>query len=123
LVRRLRYPAVTILRERVVWRKNRPAPQGMRTGARIDRLTREQEDNVRAGLRVLHARCDNWATVSAVTGIALRSIKRALAGTRRPTAGWVLRVAGPLMVGTDDVLAGRFPKPGACPMCGCGPEA
>lgn len=111
---------MTILRERQVWRA-KPIKQGKRPGARIDRLTPEQEDNVRAWLRVLRTRLGTWGRVGDELRISIKTVERVLAGTRRPTAGWLPRVAGVAGVRVDDVLSAPFPKPGSCPMCGrCG---
>jgi hypothetical protein len=105
-----------ILRERQVWRA-KPLKQGKRPGARIDRLTPEQEDNVRAWLRVLHARLGTWGRVADELHISIKTVERVLAGSRRPTAGWLPRVAGVAGASLDDVLAGSVPKAGSCPAC------
>lgn len=96
---------MTILTKRVVWRKHRePLPHGRRTGARIDRLSPEQEANVRAWLRVMHAQHGTWRRVAEALGISLKNVECVLAGSRRPTPGWALRVAEAMGTSVDAVL-------------------
>ena len=95
---------MSILRERQVWRKARKPDQGRRPSARIDRLAPEQEASVRAWLRVLHARLGRWRDVAEALNISLKSVERVIGETRRPTAGWALRVARAAEAPVDDVL-------------------
>lgn len=108
---------MTILRERQVWRRAKPLKQGQRPGARIDRLTPAQEANVRAWLGVLHTLLRSWPRVANALHISLTTVERVLAGRRRPTVGWALRLAEAAGVPVDDVLSGKLPKPESCPLC------
>lgn len=75
-------------------------------------LTTQEQANVRAALRFLHARCGGWAPLAK----ALRFTTRTLQAPATPALA--LRVARLAKVGVDDVLAGRFPPAGTCPHCG-----
>jgi len=75
-------------------------------------LTADEQKNVRAAIRFLRIRCGGWEQVAK----ALRSTKRTL--RRATSASIAFRVARFAGVTVDDLLAGRFPPPGACPHCG-----
>jgi hypothetical protein len=81
---------------------------GRRPSVHIEQLTTEQEASIRAALRELHVRLGTWRAVSEAIDISERSIERVLAGRRRPTPGWALRLAPVLGVTVDAVLAGRL---------------
>ena len=80
---------MTILRERVVWRRKRKPV----TVGRANRLTPEQIDNVRVALRVLHVRLREWGIVATALGVPRKSLEHVLYGPRKPNAGHAVRVA------------------------------
>jgi len=63
-------------------------------------LTAKEQDNVRAAIRFIHARCGTWVNAAKVSA---------------STAVRVARFAG---VTVDDVLTGKYPPAGTCPHCG-----
>ena len=78
-------------------------------------LTKEEQANVRAALRFLHAQCSGWKAVAK----ALRAHKTGLSmRDRAVSASLAVRVARFAGVGVDDVLTGKFPPAGTCPHCG-----
>ena len=80
-------------------------------------LTPKEQEHVRSALRFIHAKCGTWAN----TAKALRSpvgTLRHVTGGGTASASIAVRVARFGAVGVDDVLAGRFPPPGTCPVCG-----
>lgn len=80
-----------------------PSPRGDLTG--------QEQANVRAALRFLRVRSGGWDALAKGARFAVNSL--------RHVAVRLARFAG---VPVDDVLAGRYPPPGACPHCGRGPE-
>lgn len=83
------------------------------------RITPAEVANVRAAIRFLRIRCGGWKSLAAALQLSRDTL--VVAGRRGPvsptTAFRVARLAG---VPIDDVLAGRFPSPSACPYCGAG---
>lgn len=110
---------MTILTERKVWKR---AP--VEREIRILGLTAEEQDNVRAAMRVLRIRHGSWAALAKALGMSFKTLKLAVSkrGYRRPTPGLALHVARLAGVPMEDVISGAFPKPGACPMCGRGED-
>ena len=72
-----------------------------------------------AALRFLHRRFGTWKPPARTLKMKATSVAKAVTGRGRPVspalAFRVARVAG---CGIDDLLAGRFPAPNACPLCG-----
>jgi len=101
---------MAILTETVVRRRPR-RPRGFG-------LTPKEQDNARVAIHALRRRYGTWQAVALAMGVGLKTVKNALGPTRRPTAGLVLRVARAAGVPVEDVLAGKYPRPGACPLCG-----
>jgi hypothetical protein len=81
-------------------------------------LTKQEQANVRAALRFLRARCGGWASVAKVLHLGESTLAMVGGGHRTVTPLIAFRVAKFAKVGVDDVLGGRFPEPGTCPMCG-----
>jgi hypothetical protein len=109
---------MAILTKREVW-KQEPRPRGTRYRHRLDGLTIEEEENVRIALRVLRVRLGSWGAVARAMNRRMKAIKNMTHSSgRRPTAGLAPHVARLAGVSMEDVLSGRFPKPGGCPMCG-----
>ncbi len=106
---------MAILRERKVWKRPRlPSPTSP-----SDQLTPEQEKNVRAALAFLRVRVGSWAKLAKVMGLKEATLEQAAnRRTRRPTAGYAVRAAQIARVQVYEILSGRWPRLGACPMCG-----
>ncbi len=102
------------LPRRMVW-KRAPNPNSR---SELNRLTPEEEVRVRTALDVAKIRFGNWKGVAA----ALKSNKRTLTSLtclkERITPAYAIRVARMLGVPLGDILAGKFPRAGECPMCG-----
>lgn len=80
-------------------------------------LTPKEQDHVRKALRFLRARCGGWKPMADVLGFKKKTLTNVREGqTVSPTM--TLRVARLAGVTVDDLLAGKFPPPGACPNCG-----
>jgi len=107
---------MAILAERVVWRKRRQ--QGRKRTERLGVLTAEQSANVLAGLRQLRAQHGTWQRVADAIPVSVKTIERVLAGRRKVTAGWAMRVAELLGERIDDVLGGVRAEARGCPACG-----
>ncbi len=105
---------MAILRTRETWKAPRKRPP------RPSDLTPEEVANVSAAIRVLRARFGTARRLGEAMGVRVHVVKAAT--TRRPvvSAGRALRAARAAGVPLEDVLAGRWPKPGTCPHCGRG---
>jgi hypothetical protein len=80
-------------------------------------LTKEEQARVRTALRFLRIRFEGWGPL----GKALRVRQDSLGVVGRGgavTASMAFRVARLVKVGIDDLLAGAYPHPNACPHCG-----
>jgi hypothetical protein len=83
-------------------------------------LTATEQHRVRVALRFLRVKFGGWAGLAK----ALKSgevMLSAVASKRPVSASLAFRVARLTGVGIDDLLAGKFPPPGSCPLCGHGP--
>lgn len=96
------------------WKK-KPSPRPFN---RAGELTPEEQECVRVALRVLRVRYGSYAKVGEVMGVHPKAVVRAASGRWKPTIGVALEAARLARVPVDDILAGRFPEPGACPFCG-----
>jgi hypothetical protein len=111
------FRAMTILRERQVWK--RPVAAGpRRERARLGSLTTDEQNNVRAVMGVLHVRFGSWRAVAEALGTSVKWIEKLMRVVGEPPAGLAIHAARLAGVPVDDVLSGAFPKPGSCPMCG-----
>lgn len=81
-------------------------------------LTAEEQDNVRAALRFLHAKSGTWPNVAKALRAHVVGLRTTARGARTATASLAVRVARFAGVSVDDVLTGRFPPAGVCPHCG-----
>ena len=80
-------------------------------------LTTKEQEHVRTALRFLRARCGTWAAVSKALRLGESTASNVAAGAAvSPLLAF--RIARLAKVSVDDVLAGRFPDPHACPHCG-----
>lgn len=80
-------------------------------------LTAAEQANVRAALRFLRFRAGGWKPMAAVLGFKRKTLTNVSEG-QAVTANLAFRLARVAGVSVDDLLAGRFPPPGACPHCG-----
>ena len=81
-------------------------------------FTAAEADHVRNALRFLRLRCGNWAAVGKALGYKETSIIDAVNGRVQPSASMAIRIAKLAKVPIDDVINGRYPEAGTCPMCG-----
>jgi hypothetical protein len=81
-------------------------------------LTQEEQGNVRAALKFLRLRFGTVALVGAALKLRPDMISETLTGRKSVSAELALRIARLVQVGIDDLLAGKYPLPGACPFCG-----
>lgn len=95
---------MTILTKRTVWQKARPVQKARGSALKLGQLTPEQSANVIAALRQLHAQLGTWKRVADALPVSIKTVERVLAGRRKVTAGWALRVAELLGVAVDAVL-------------------
>jgi hypothetical protein len=80
-------------------------------------LTADEQVRVRVALRFLRSRCGGWGPLAKALHFKDTTLGRvASKGTVSPLLAF--RVARLAKVGVDDVLAGKYPPPGACPHCG-----
>ena len=81
-------------------------------------LTKQEQANVRAALRVLKARDGGLAVLAARMGASAAHLKQVLYGIVPSGAATAIRVAQTAGASVEDVLSGRFPGPGVCRHCG-----
>lgn len=81
-------------------------------------LTTKEQTHVRAALQFLRVRCGGWAPLAKVLRVKETSLASVAGGHKTVTARLVFRTSRFTKVGVDDLLAGKFPEPGTCPMCG-----
>ncbi len=73
---------------------------------------------MKVALRVLTKRYGSQPALAEAMGLKVATVKYAAKARGTVTAGVALRAARAAKVPLEDVLAGRWPKPGACPYCG-----
>jgi hypothetical protein len=100
-----------ILDKRTSWRRADAKP------CRSD-LTTEEQDHVRRALRVLSARVGGMPLLAKAMGVNYGRLAWAMGKTGKPGAALALYAARLAHVPMEDLLAGAWPKPGACPTCG-----
>jgi hypothetical protein len=98
----------------IVWRKPRPTNRTRRASD----LTPEEQANAKAALHVLRTRLGGTKQLAEVLAIKPATLAAMLSKPGKPTAGLALRAARLTGVPLEDVLAGEWPKEGACPHCG-----
>jgi hypothetical protein len=79
--------------------------------------TVEEQARVLAAVHYLRARVGTWAATARALGVRPRTLRRVRAG-QRIKRYLALRVATLSGAPVEDLLAGKFPPPGACPNCG-----
>lgn len=80
-------------------------------------LTPKEQEHVRTALRFLHRRVGTWAPLSKALRVGDTTLS-SIVGGRAVSASIAFRIARFAKVAVDDVLTGKFPAVGACPMCG-----
>lgn len=108
---------MAILVARTVWRRE---PSRKR---RANPMTPEAQANVARALRILRVRYGSWKALAEAMGTTRATLQTVTtpAGRKRLGAGIAIRAAKVAGVPVDDLLAGAWPKDGACPWCGrCG---
>jgi hypothetical protein len=103
--------------QRIVWRRvnlDGTTPKRRTMTA----LRPHEEENVRAAVRLLRGRLRTWRAVSTAIGVPMKTMERVMNGERRVQDRWAILLARALGIPLDDVINGRLPLPGACPMCG-----
>jgi hypothetical protein len=81
-------------------------------------LTTAEQEHVRAALRFLRVRGGGWKALAPALGFAKRTVINVKKGAKNVSPNMAFRVARLAGISVDDLLAGKFPPPGACPHCG-----
>ena len=84
----------------------------------MERLTPEQEANVRAAILVLRSRLGSLRAVARAFGLNEKTAEQVYRGARNVTAGWAVQIAREAGTSVDDVLSGAFVRQGPCVLCG-----
>jgi hypothetical protein len=85
-------------------------------------LTKDEQKHVRAAMFFLKTRYGGWGPLAVLLHMKFTTLSRAANGGS-VSASLAFRVARVAQVPVDDVVAGRFPGEGTCPMCGHRKEA
>jgi len=81
-------------------------------------LTAKEQSNVRSALHFLRRRCGGWKVLAKAITFKATTLSAIACGDKGVSERLAVRIAKFACVGVDDVLCGRFPAPGTCPMCG-----
>lgn len=73
---------------------------------------------MRVAIKVLKVRFGSNQKLAKQLGVSWGSLSHMLESKRQPSAGVAIRVARVAGASVDAVLAGDWPTPGMCPMCG-----
>jgi hypothetical protein len=103
-----------VLTEQRTWRK----PKGSVATRYTPDLTGDEHGNVRRALHVLRRRYGSWEALASALSTKYKTLTKAGSKASKPSVGLALRAARLVGVPLEDVLSGRWPKAGACPMCG-----
>jgi hypothetical protein len=104
---------VTILTKRESWKRTKGP------GRYTPDLTPEEIANAKRALGVMLRRFGTWHAAAEALGAKLATVKAAVDARKgKPSVGLALRVARVVGVPLEDILAGTWPKDGACTMCG-----
>jgi hypothetical protein len=101
---------MAILRERVAWSKPR--------ARRGPDLSPDEQKAVKKALAFLAKRHGSLVKLSAAMGLKPDAVVHAARERGSVTAGVALRAARAAGVPLEDLLAGRWPEAGTCPLCG-----
>lgn len=105
---------MSILTAKQTW-KRAPKPSH-RMGK--DRLTPEENANLRRAMDVLRIRYRSWVKVAVALKTDRTTVTRVINIRKWATPAFALRVARLLGVPLGDMLSGAWPREGECPMCG-----
>ena len=86
-------------------------------------LTSTEERNVRTAIKFLRVRFGTWAPLAQALRMKHTTLAHVVGGHKVVSPTLAFRVAKFARVAVDDVIAGRFPVEGTCPMCGHHPGA
>jgi len=81
-------------------------------------FTPAEQANVRTALKFLRTRFGTWDVAAKMLRFRASSLANMAAGRTPVGPTLAVRIAKFAKIGVDDVLTGRFPAPGTCPMCG-----
>jgi hypothetical protein len=104
-----------VIKPRVVYRWDRH-PIGSKP-FRMWQLTTEEQHHVKDAIRKLRAAYGR-KRVCELMGIGMRTLRHSTETKHRISAGMALRVARVAFCPVDNILAGRWNGPAACPLCG-----
>lgn len=104
---------MAILTERKAWRRPKTA-----AARPTEKLTAEEQANVRAALLYLRDRLGGWRKLAVAMGVTYDAISRRNKRGRTVSAAWAIRAARLLRAPVEDVLAGKWPPLWTCPTCG-----
>jgi hypothetical protein len=85
-------------------------------------LTSQEQHHVRVALRFLHVKFGTWATLGKAIRFKDTTLANVAGGHKAVSPMMLVRVARLVKVGLDDLLAGKYPPKGMCPLCGHGPQ-
>lgn len=101
---------------RIHWKRPPPPADAKR---RPGKLTVEEQASVRVALKTLAIRYGGWPKLAKRMRVSANTLVGAMHKKRKGVGpGIALEVARTAGVTIDDVLAGRWPEPGSCPVCG-----
>jgi hypothetical protein len=104
-----------VLTKPVAWRRERPPPETVGSSD----LTPEEQENARKAIRFLAKRRGTYRELAAAMGSNVATIRHAV-DRDTVSAGIALRAARVASAPLEDVLAGCWPSPTACPYCARG---
>ncbi len=81
-------------------------------------LTKTEQDHVRTALRYLRQRLGTWSLIATTLKIRPSTLCNAIDGRKPISPTVAFRTARFAQVSIDDLLAGKYPDPRACPHCG-----
>jgi hypothetical protein len=105
---------MTVLTKPTSWRTARPPRETVGSSD----LTPEEQRHARAAIRFLIKRHGTSEKLAKAMKANAGTLKASLSADYGLSAGLALRVARVAGVPLEDMLAGRWPSPAACPYCG-----
>jgi len=103
-----------ILRARHSWRRQ----QDPNSAVRASDLTEDEQQHVRRALHFLMKRLGGRTALAKAMRTKLTTVASSLKPQRGVSAGTALRAARAAGRPVEELLAGAYPPPGACPYCG-----
>jgi DNA-binding XRE family transcriptional regulator len=83
-----------------------------------DRLSPEEVSNVRRALDFLRSQQGGTEKLATALGVRPKTLAMMFTKTGKPSAGLALRTARLAGQPVEAILAGEWPREGACPHCG-----